>query len=668
MNTVTENRKEMIYAPSINDLEVYNSCNLYQQIEQDLETQFSSSRDITSVIKRIMILTKVEIKEKNKESYTILENYINNFLDKHYNITLKQFDNWWDFQIGIPLILIDIVILLDEYLTFQTKKSCFQAIKHFINFDSNNTGANLLDKSFAIFIISNYEEDNNTQEAMINNLNKVYAFVDSGDGFYEDGGFIQHYNIPYLGAYGQVLLERTRDFVYVIKDKKLINKVDKSQILKILKENVLKNIFNGAIPDLTLGRSCSRENNNSSKQGLFILTSVLIILESFNEDDVDFVLEQIKINQYFETKEEELSFFEQNYIHKYFEKNKLSSYQQNKFNKFTPSVEQVMHVRDSFALYVGLVSNRISSFEYGNGENKQGWYSHAGSSWLVLKGVENFSNNFYASMNMLQFPGTTTDYIKGELHPWYGYYNNGGYVGGVSDGKNGFSSMKLEMKDITKSELVSHKSYFQIDNTLYFLGSRINKKESETIIENRQVDNCKIFVDGNQIKLGDNILCENLVELYYGGHFIQYKNFSDYQWNVEYTECMGTYRLINENGSTREYVGKYLIIKQAHINSSEYCYSLSINENVPKVSLCSNSNLHMVDNGKIAMYATLGSVFLKNFSTTYCLLLQINQNSKKMYIANPIADQKSVEFVYENKTYLIDFEKIGRNVVCVDKE
>ena len=37
-------------------------------------------------------------------------------------------------------------------------------------------------------------------------ISSAFPYVTSGDGFYEDGSFIQHGNIAYTGSYGSVLL------------------------------------------------------------------------------------------------------------------------------------------------------------------------------------------------------------------------------------------------------------------------------------------------------------------------------------------------------------------------------------------------------------------------------------------------------------------------------
>lgn len=668
MNAIIKNRRNMICIPCENEIQSYENYEVHYLIEQGLNQTFIKSAPITKLIKDILLVIKVEINNINKVNYNKIENYLNKFIDCHYSITHKQFDNWWDFQIGIPLVLLDAIILLEKNLSFKVREKCFSSIKHFVKFDSNNTGANLLDKSFVTLVISSYEEDVETQDLMIENLNNVYSFVKNGDGFYNDGGFIQHYDIPYLGGYGQVLVERTRDYLYLIKDTKLLSKVNKKKILSILDGNVLRFIYNGAIADLTLGRGSSRDGNSSSKQGLLILTNLLIIYNCLNRTEkIEQVMEQILLNFEFKNGASILSSFEQKYIAKYIENVEFENPIVKHENDFISSMLESVHIREDFAFYVGLTSDYISSFEYGNGENKSGWYMHAGSSWLVLKGIENFSNTFYATVDMLRLAGTTTDCKSGKLKPWHGYYNKSDYVGGITDGKNGFSSMELEMKEITGSNLKSHKSYFQIDESLFFMGSKINKSDCETIIENRQVNDCKIFVDGKQLSFGDNISCEKTVVLHYSDGCIIYTNYTKYKWNVEYIECFGTYQMINEKGSSHVYSDKYLIIKQKHEDNSKYSYSVDINKPHNVANTCVNDAIHMLNLNDYSMYAVFAPCILDKLSTQSNLLLQIDNKNNKLYVVNPTMSQKIIEFTYDEVEYCIDFTDLGRNVVCVEK-
>ncbi|MCR2535880.1 sugar lyase, partial [Salmonella enterica] len=41
----------------------------------------------------------------------------------------------------------------------------------------------------------------------VNGIKDVFQLVASGDGFYADGSFIQHNDIPYTGSYGNVLIK-----------------------------------------------------------------------------------------------------------------------------------------------------------------------------------------------------------------------------------------------------------------------------------------------------------------------------------------------------------------------------------------------------------------------------------------------------------------------------
>src|SRR5262249_18393536 len=75
------------------------------------------------------------------------------WMDAHrYNSRSSEYDNWWDWEIGTPAILVDTVILLHDQLTPDQLTRYMAAVQ---KFDSNpsimivntvSTGANLADK------------------------------------------------------------------------------------------------------------------------------------------------------------------------------------------------------------------------------------------------------------------------------------------------------------------------------------------------------------------------------------------------------------------------------------------------------------------------------------------------------------------------------------------
>ncbi|MBS3251677.1 hypothetical protein, partial [Staphylococcus aureus] len=72
---------------------------------------------------------------------------------------------------------------------------------------------NLVDISKVKLLESIIEEDKDMMKNSIDSFNKVFTYVQDSatdkerNGFYKDGSYIDHKDVPYTGAYGVVLLE-----------------------------------------------------------------------------------------------------------------------------------------------------------------------------------------------------------------------------------------------------------------------------------------------------------------------------------------------------------------------------------------------------------------------------------------------------------------------------
>ncbi|WP_279751173.1 hypothetical protein, partial [Staphylococcus aureus] len=68
------------------------------------------------------------------------------------------------------------------------------------------------------------EEDETMMKNSIDSFNKAFTYVQDSatgkarNGFYKDGSYIDHQDVPYTGAYGVVLLEGISQIFPMIKE------------------------------------------------------------------------------------------------------------------------------------------------------------------------------------------------------------------------------------------------------------------------------------------------------------------------------------------------------------------------------------------------------------------------------------------------------------------
>src|SRR5262249_45362790 len=139
-----------------------------------------------------------------------------------YNSGSTQYDNWCDWQIGTPLSLNDSVVLLFDQLTPEQISSYMAAIERFTPAPAL-TAANRVWKCTAVAIRGVIVKDAGKLASARDGLSdlplhrdSVFEYVNSGDGFYRDGSFIQHGKHPYTGGYGISLLTNLANVMYLL--------------------------------------------------------------------------------------------------------------------------------------------------------------------------------------------------------------------------------------------------------------------------------------------------------------------------------------------------------------------------------------------------------------------------------------------------------------------
>ena len=116
---------------------------------------------------------------------------------------------------GIPLRLNDMVILLYDVLTSEQIDNYMRAIDHFAP-NVYKTAANRVWQSKVVTLRGIIGKQPERIQTGLDGLSNVFSYVTSGDGFYDDGSFIQHGYYPYAGGYGAALLYHLSDLLWII--------------------------------------------------------------------------------------------------------------------------------------------------------------------------------------------------------------------------------------------------------------------------------------------------------------------------------------------------------------------------------------------------------------------------------------------------------------------
>lgn len=483
---------------------------------EDAKNWSSSSAAITLMWQNIC---KIAVQEQTTASAFYLSAqlqaaiiYAVNWVNLHcYNTTIeREYDNWWDWEIGSPEALNDVLCLSSAYLPSTLNSACIAAINYFVPDPTvrkasgvAETGANLLDKCFIAMLSGVLSQDNNRVQQGLTDAGSVYEYVTDGDGYYHDGSFIQHVNVPYTGGYGEVLLSRTRDIFILLTNTSWIGSLaNVENIYKFIPETYAPTLYSDIDFDMTRGRGISRETSPAHSVARVLLYDIYFISGRNTSTDYQytwatFVKSAISSDKFYEDYYCGLSISQIQTLRDLMNNPDIPVENDSRNeNKMLAAMCQMVHQKGAFACGLSLFSHKITAFEYGNGENKQGWYTGTGMLYIYNADSTQFDENYWPTINMLRLPGTLTDGLSGVLADWQLYPNTDerNWSGGVSNGIIGHASLIYNLEGVTGSSLSAVKSWFMLDDQIVVLVAGISSSDAapvESIIENRQLNDAE---------------------------------------------------------------------------------------------------------------------------------------------------------------------------------
>lgn len=445
-----------------------------------------------------------------------------------FMVTQKGYDgkkyhgNWWDWQIGVPQKFISIMMIINDELSLEKRQQYTAAISGYVpdpfkqlytkaqgtfidlafipNFVTS--GANRTDLAQTVLGLGILEENGGKIQQASESIVDVFSLVTKGDGFYQDGSFIQHNNIPYTGSYGNVLIKGVGQILAITQGSTYEMA---PTVVQAFVENVerafLPLIYQGEMLPTVNGRSISRAPaKTKSGYGSTTMYNLLIVAKFASTESQKKLQEAVKY------------WMQENptyYLTNTRDYNDLMmtlatlndpsiSGTQLPFvgTKMYASMDRFVQRTPDYMLGLGLYSNRISSFEAGNKENKRGWHTADGMLYLYNDDEVQFNQAYWPTVDPYRLPGTTVDTIplKDEVSSFTTVTSKEKWVGGVANKQQAVIGMALN-KAGTKNNgtvlpmnLQGKKSWFVLEDQTIALGAGITgttQASIETVVDNR---------------------------------------------------------------------------------------------------------------------------------------------------------------------------------------
>ncbi len=486
-----------------------------------------------------------------------------------YTRDAREYGNWWDWEIGGLQNFNDAIVLVYPVLTpAQIKNDC-ASIDHFTPGGTGEkfgwmTAANLTDKCKDVFLRGIIGKDAGKMTEARAHLEPVFACVTEGDGFHDDGSFIQHNVFAYTADYGIVCLGDVVQLTCLLRGSTWqITDADVAQVCGWAVHSFEPLIYHGALMDLARGRAISRAGETESEDGASAVSAIRRIA-SFAPAATGAALNEwagrlsVPPGQY-----------------------------------HFPGMDRVVAWRTNFCFGLSLSSSRIANYESINGENLHGWFTGDGMTYLYRSPSETqFAGDFWPTVDAYHLPGTTV-LLKPRLDASGEARTTGqSWVGGAQVAhRYGAAGMSLAARATT---LIAKKSWFMFDDEVVCLGAGITCGDGwkvDTTVENRRLETpsdtlvvggvpCPPVMGWNTNLSGVSWCALDGVAGYYfpagtaGLHAAYVKNF-------------GSWSQINGGGPGRRHVANYLKIWFDHgvrPTNASYAYVLLPNYHVDEMA------------------------------------------------------------------------------------
>jgi|GEM_PF-2036379 len=407
--------------------------------------------------------------------------------------------NWWDYRIGVPLRLNDIAVLMYADLDGVQRLNYSNAVRHCIPNTGDYTGANLVWASTAMTIRSLVANDSVSLFYARDQLSPVFQYVNTGDGFYEDGSFIQHEKHAYNGAYGLALFSTLTDILYFFADTPCdITDPAKSNVMNWVYNAFEPLVFKGGMMSMVRGREIARRTSSEHDQGRALAEALLLMKEMADSTDAARIGSMVKhwliSDNSFSTPYEDLnSIMAVTLAKNLLEDSSIAARPAYHIYRQFSGMDRAVYQSANYAFGISMHSSRIYNYELINGENLKGWHTSDGMTYLYNNDLLQYDNFFWPTVNAYRLPGTT---VEDSVTATQNRNSNNAWVGGSSLlGKFGTTGMFLTPNGTT---LNAKKSWFLFDGKIVALGAAIynnDNKSVSTYIDQRKINsnNSNIF-------------------------------------------------------------------------------------------------------------------------------------------------------------------------------
>lgn len=517
-------------------------------------------------------------------------------------------------------------------------------------------GGNLVDMGRVKIIEGLLRKDNTIIEKTSHSLKNLFTTATKAEGFYADGSYIDHTNVAYTGAYGNVLIDGLTQLLPIIQetDYKISNQ-ELDMVYKWINQSFLPLIVKGELMDMSRGRSISREAASSHSAAVEVLRGFLRLANMSNEErnlDLKSTIKTIiTSNKFYNVFNNLKSYSDIANMNKLLNDSTVATKPLKSNLSTFNSMDRLAYynAEKDFGFALSLHSKRTLNYEGMNDENTRGWCTGDGMFYLYNSDQSHYSNHFWPTVNPYKMAGTTEKDAKREdtTKDFMSKHSKDakektGQVTGTSDFvgsvklNNHFALAAMDFTNWDRT-LTAQKGWVILNDKIVFLGSNIKNTNGignvSTTIDQRKDDSktpYTTYVNGKTIDLKQASSQQFtdtksvFLESKEPGRNIGYIFFKNSTIDIERKEQTGTWNSINRTSKNTSIVSNpFITISQNHDNKGD-SYGYMMVPNIDRTSfdkLANSKEVELLENSSKQQV-----IYDKN-SQTWAVIKHDNQES-----------------------------------------
>lgn len=609
----------------------------------DYQDQNRSGWQPKKHVERTLLLTKAFYTKGNRYYQSPdLEKIIHKTLSYWFDAR-PQSPNWWHNQIGVPKIMGAIALLFENKLTAQEKEGVIQVMSA-ARFGM--TGQNKVWLAGNVLVRGLLQQD---LELVKSARDTIFSEIQTGnyEGIKADNSFHQHGAQLQFGNYGAAYIASMGMWSQVLSGTTLSLEQPQLDILsRLINDGYRHALWKGYLDVNSLGRQLFRQAQLHKAFSIGFTSSLLMDADAKNAPRYKALLDE-------------------------------NFHQSSSPNGFTGLYhfwmsDYTVQRRPAWIASVRMSSPRVIGAEAGNGDNLKGYYLADGATYTYVRGDEYL--NIFPCWDWRKIPGVTsyeTDAPFKQLN-WGGYHNGDSFVGSVTDGKTGITSMAFDRDGIK-----ARKSWIFTDNFVLCLGAGIeadsglvvttsidqriqrgnlfhienNKWEKVSTLSLPKTGEARFFHDQTGYIVVEPEAAKATVEKRTG----KWKDIMN-MYPVDYTETKEVMSLWLDHGKDPKNGSYQYVILPASSKQKVKNFdlkSIRVNSNTPKYQSVTIGNTTY-----IAAYPPANIEIMEGMKVTGTniglFMITVEGNRRKVMIVDPTQQQTSMTFSFRGETHTVE--------------